>query len=139
MKAGGRDIPEAYGQVIESFFWACKANKNNIIDDVDRDAILQSVKDPTCKAWKLKLSGRKTLDPTSIIQEESIGLQTAWEIVSLKPDDMFEMLEEEMAMKTPAEEKHIKDTIKNLCKSQALAHRHVANSADYLATLTGRT
>ena len=46
------------------------------------------------------------------------------------------MLEEELATKTPEQEQHIKDTIKNLCKSQALAHTHAANSADYLAQLT---
>ena len=84
----------------------------------------------------MKLTGRKTLDPTSIIQEEPIGPQTASEMVSMKPEEVFQMLEEELAMKTPAEEQHIKDTIKNLCKSQALAHRHAANSADYLAQLT---
>ena len=136
LKAGGKDMCEAYGQIIESFYWACKANKNNIIDDADRDAILQSIKDPTCKAWKMKLSGRKALDPTAIIREEPIGPQTASEMVSMKPEEMFEQLEEEIAMKTPAEVRHIKDTIKNLCKSQAAAPRHAANSADYLATLT---
>ena len=136
LRAGGKDMRESYGQVIESFYWACKANKNNIIDDADRDAILQSIKDPTCKAWKMKLSGRKTLDPTSIVQEDPIGPQTASEIVSMKPDELFEQLKEEVAKKSPAEVQQIKDTIKNLCKSQALAHRHAANSADYLATLT---
>ena len=25
LKTGGRDIQEAYGQVIESFYWACRA------------------------------------------------------------------------------------------------------------------
>ena len=50
LRAGGKDMRELYGQVIESFYWACKANKNNIIDNADRDAILQSIKDPTCKS-----------------------------------------------------------------------------------------
>ena len=136
LKTGGRDIQEAYGQVIESFYWACRANKNTIIEDADRDKILQSIKDPTCRAWKMKLSGKKTLDPTSIIQEEAIGPQTASEMVSMKPEEVFQMLEEELTTKTPEQEQHIKDTIKNLCKSQALAHRHAANSADYLAQLT---
>ena len=61
LKTGGRDIQEAYGQVIESFYWACRANKNTIIEDVDRDEILRSIKDPTCRAWKMKLSGRKNI------------------------------------------------------------------------------
>ena len=136
LKTGGRDIQEAYGQVIESFYWACRANKNTIIEDVDKDEILRSIKDPTCKAWKMKLTGRKMLDPTSVIEQGPIGPQTASEMVYMKPEEMFQMLEEELATKTPAEQQHIKDTIKNLCKSQALAHRHAANSADYLAQLT---
>ena len=48
LKTGSRDIEEAYGQVVESFYWACRANKNTIIEDADRDEILRSVKDPTC-------------------------------------------------------------------------------------------
>ena len=70
-----------------------------------------------------------------MVQEMEIGPQTASEVVSMKPDKMFQMLEEEIAAKTPAQEKYIKDMIKNLCKSQALAHRQAANSADYLAEL----
>ena len=136
LKTGGRDIEEAYRQAVESFYWACRAKKNTIIEDADRDEILWSVKDPTCRAWKMKLLGRKTLDPTSIIQEEPIGPQTASEMVSMKPEEMFQMLEEELVTKTPEEVQHIKNTIKNLCKSQVLAHRHAANLADYLAQLT---
>ena len=136
LKSGGKNIDEAYRQVVESFYWACRANKNTIIEDADRDEILSAIKDPTCRAWKMKLSGRKMLDPTSIIQEETIGPQMASEIVSMNLEEMFQMLEEELEMKTPEEVQHIKNTIKNLCKFQALAHRHAANSADYLAQLT---
>ena len=32
LKAGGKeDMREVYGQIIESFYWACRANKNNIV------------------------------------------------------------------------------------------------------------
>ena len=136
LKAGGKDMHEVYGQIIGSFYWACRVNKNNIIEDADRDQVLQSIKDPNCKAWKMKLNGRKTVDPTSIIDEAPIGPQTASEMISMKPEEMFEMLEEDLVRKTPEQVQHIKNTIKNLCKSQALAHRHVANLADYLAELT---
>ena len=126
---------EAYRQIIESFYWACRANKNNIVEDADRDQVLQSIKDPKCKAWKMKLNGRKTVDPISIIDEAPISLQTASDIVSMKPEEMFEMLEEDLARKMPEQIQHVKNTIKNLCKSQALVHRHAANSVDYLAKL----
>ena len=48
LKSGGKDSKEAYGQVVQSFYWACRANKNTIIEDVDRDEILRVTKDPTC-------------------------------------------------------------------------------------------
>ena len=54
----------------------------------------------------------------------------------MKLEEMFQMLEEELETKTPEEVQQIKNTIKNLCKLQALAHRHAAYSADYLAQLT---
>ena len=71
LKSGAKNIEEAYRQVVESFYWACRANKNTIIKDADWDEILSAIKDPTCRAWKMKLLGRKMLDPTSIIQEEA--------------------------------------------------------------------
>ena len=113
----------------------CRANKNNIIEDGDRDQVLQSIKDPSCKAWKMKLNRRKMVDPTSILDKAPIGPKTASKLVSMKPEEMFEMLEEEIARKTPEQVQHIKNTIKNLCKSQVLAHRHASNLADYLAEL----
>ena len=97
---------------------------------------MQSVKDPKCKAWEMKLNETKTVDPASIIDKAPIGLQMASEMVSLKPEEMFKMLEEDLTRKTPEQVEHVKTAIKNLCKSQALAHRHAANSADYLAELT---
>ena len=50
LKSGGKDIKKAYGQVVESFYWACRANKNTIIEDADKDEILRAIKDPTCRA-----------------------------------------------------------------------------------------
>ena len=135
LKAGGKDMCEAYRQIIESFYWACRANKNNIVKDAEGDQVLQLVKDPKCKAWKMKLNRRKTVDPTSIINEPPISPQKASDIVSMKPEEMFEMMQEDLANKTPEQIQQIKDMIKNLCKSQALVHRHAVNSADYLTSL----
>ena len=59
LKAGGTDMRAEYGKVIESFYWACKANKQMICNDAVADDVLASVKDPLCKAWKLKLNGKK--------------------------------------------------------------------------------
>ena len=52
LKTGGKNMRESYGEIIESFYWACKANKNTIIDGADRDEILQSVHDINVKLGK---------------------------------------------------------------------------------------
>ena len=63
LKAGGIDMRAEYGKVIESFYWACKANKQMICNDAKPDEVLASIKDPLCKAWKLKLTGKESMGP----------------------------------------------------------------------------
>ena len=63
LKAGGMDMRAEYGKVIESFFWACKANKQTICNEAVLQDVLASVKDPLCKAWKLKLTGKRQCRP----------------------------------------------------------------------------
>ena len=137
LKAGGIDMKIEYGKVIESFYWACKANKQTICNDAKPDEVLASVKDASCKAWKLKLSGKESADPTTLIAEEPVAPQRASDAVSFKnPDEILESLKEELAGKTPLQIKELKITIANICRSQALAHRHAADAADHLVTLT---
>ena len=52
-----------YEKVIESFYWACKANKQMICNDAVADDVLASVKDPLCKAWKLKTKWKRECRP----------------------------------------------------------------------------
>ena len=137
LKAGGIDMKTQYGKVIESFYWACKANKQTICNDAKPDEVLASIKDASCKAWKLKLSGKENADPTTLIPEEPVAPQRASDAVSFKnPDEILEVLKEELAGKTPLQIKELKITIANICRSQALAHRHAADAADHLVTLT---
>ena len=97
----------------------------------------QAIKDPLCKAWKLKLSGKESVDPTTLIPEPPVAPQRASDSVSFKnPDEILEAVKEELAEKTPVQIKELKITIANLCRSQALAHRHAADTADHLVTLT---
>ena len=137
LKAGGIDMKIEYGKVIESFYWACKANKQTICNDAKPDEVLASIKDASCKAWKLKLSGKESADPTTLIPEEPVAPQRASDAVSFKnPDEILEVVKEELAGKTPIQIKELKITIANICRSQALAHRHAADAADHLVTLT---
>ena len=137
LKAGGSDMRIEYGKVIESFYWACKANKQTICNDAKPDDVLASVKDPACKAWKLKLNGKESADPTTLIPEPPVAPQRASDAVSFKnPEEILEAVKEELAGKTPLQIKELKITIANICRSQALAHRHAADAADHLVTLT---
>ena len=137
LKAGGIDMRVEYSKVIESFYWACRANKQTICNDAKPDEVLASVKDPLCKAWKLKLSGKESVDLTTLIPEPPVAPQRASDAVSFKnPDEILEAVKEELAGKTPVQIKELKITIANLCRSQALAHRHAADVADHLVTLT---
>ena len=126
-----------YGKVIESFYWACKANKQMICNDAVADDVLASIKDPLCKVWKLKLNGKESVDPTTLVPEPPVAPQRASDAVSFKnPDKILEAVKEELAEKTPLQIKELKITIANICRSQALAHRHAADAADHLVMLT---
>ena len=123
LKAGGTDMRAEYRKVIESFYWACKANKQTICNDAVPDDFLASVKDPACKAWKLKLNLKESVDPTTLIPESPVAPQRASDAVSFKnPDEILEAVKEELAGKTPLQIKELKITIANICRSQSLAH-----------------
>ena len=80
--------------------------------------------------------GKESVDPTSLVDDLPIGSQMASEIVSIKPQEVMELVEEKLTGKTQKQTNAIKMTIANICRSQALAHTHVADAADHLASLT---
>ena len=123
LRAGGTDMKTEYGKVIESFFWACKANKQIICNGAVPEDVLASIKDPSCKAWKLKLNGKDCVDPTTLVPEPVVAPQRASDAVSFKkPDKILEAVKGELEGKTLLQIKELKITIANICRSQALAH-----------------
>ena len=68
--------------------------------------------------------------------DTEIGPQMASEVIKMKPREVFELVKEELVGKTKEQVNVIKKCIGNVCREQALAHRHVAEAADNLATLT---
>ena len=60
----------------------------------------------------------------------------ASEVINVKPQEIFELVEDELVSKTPEQVNSIKKCIGNICREQALAHRHAAEAADNLASLT---
>ena len=136
IKSGATNISEEYAKVIQSMFWAVKANKQMILNGADPGEVLASVPDTRCKAWRLKLSGKTAIDPTTLVENTEIGPQMASDMVSLKPQEIFELVEDELVGKSKEQVNVIKKCIGNICREQALAHRHAAEAADNLASLT---
>ena len=136
IKSGATNISEEYAKVIQSMFWAVKANKQTILNGADPAEVLASVPDARCKAWKLKLNGKTAIDPTTLVESTEIGPQMASDVVNLKPQEIFEIVEEELVGKSKEQVDVIKKCIGNICREQALAHRHAAEAADNLASLT---
>ena len=135
IKSGATNIAEEYGKVIQSMFWAVKANKQTILNGADPADVLTSVPDARCKAWKLKLSGKTAIDLTTLVESTEIGPQMVSDVVSLKPQEIFELVEDELVGKSKEQVNIIKKCIGNICREQALAHRHAAEAADNLASL----
>ena len=136
IKSGVTNISEEYGKVIQSMFWAVKANKQTILNGADPAEVLASIPDATCKAWRLKLNGKTMVDRVTLMDETEIGPQMASDIMNLKPQEIFELVEEELVGKTKEQVNMIKKCIGNICREQALAHRHAAEVADNMANLT---
>ena len=135
IKTGGTDIRDSYDKVIQSMFWAVKVNKQTILNGVDPDEVLVSIPDPKCKALRLKLNGKTAVDPGTLLDDTDIGPQTASQMLSMKPQEVFELVEEELVGKSREQVNAIKKCIGNICREQALAHRHAAEAADNLAAL----
>ena len=137
LKAGGTDMRAEYRKVIESFFWECKANKQTICNKAVLQDVLASKKDPLCKAWKLKLTRKDSVDPMTLVPEPVVAPQKASDVISFKnPDEILKAVKGELEGKTPVQIEELKIMIANICRSQALAHRHAADAADHLVTLT---
>ena len=76
------------------------------------------------------------IDPTTLVEDTEIGPQTASDVMNLKLQEIFELVEDELVGKTKEQVNIIKKCIGNICREQALAHRHAAEAADSLASLT---
>ena len=76
------------------------------------------------------------MDPRTLLDDMDIGPQTASQMMSMKPQEVFELVEEELVRKTKEQINAIKKCIGSICKEQALAHRHAAEATDNLSALT---
>ena len=136
IKSGATDVTENYSKVIQSMFWAVKANKQTILNEADPDEVLASIPGPKCRAWRMKLNGKMSVDPGTLVDDTEIGPQTASEMMKMKPQEVFELVEEELLGKSKEQINVIKKCIGNVCREQALVHRHAAEAADNLTLLT---
>ena len=75
IKSGATDVRENYSKVIQSMFWAVKANKQTILNGADPDEVLASIPDPKCRAWRMKLNRKTTVDTGTLVDDTEIGPQ----------------------------------------------------------------
>ena len=136
IKSGATDVRENYSKVIQNMFWAVKVNKQMILNGMDPDEVLGSILDPKSRAWQMKLNGKTAVDPGTLVDDTEIGPQTASEMMKMKPQEVFELVKEELVGNNREQINAIKKCIGYVCREQALAHRHVAEAADNLAALT---
>ena len=136
IKSGVTDIRENYDKVIQSMFWAVKVNKQTILNGEDPEEVLASIPDPKCRAWQMKLNRKTVVDPGMLVDDTDIGPQMASQMMSMKPQEVFKLVEEELVGKKKEQINAIKKCIGSICKEQALAHRHAAEAADNLSALT---
>ena len=87
-------------------FWAVKVNKQTILNGADPAEVLASVPDARCKAWQLKLNRKTVVDPTTLVEDTEIGPQMASDVMNLKLQEIFELVEEELVGKTKEQVKH---------------------------------
>ena len=68
------------------------------------------------------MSGKTAIDPTTLVESTDIGPQMASDVVNMKPQEIFELVEEELVGKTPEQVNSIKKCIGNICRSK---HWHI--------------
>ena len=66
----------------------------------------------------MKLNGKTAVDPGTLVDDTEIGPQTASEMMKMKPQEVFELVEEELVGKTKEQVNAIKKCIGNVCREQ---------------------
>ena len=129
----GVNITTNYTKLVCSVYWAAQVVGISSMQDADVEAIMANIKDTNCRAWMLHLRG---------IQEATLqDLLPAWQresfTVSALPlePDIDKMLNEEVAEMTPTKENAIRNTIKQLCHHNKMAHRHTSMASEQLETV----
>ena len=84
----------------------------------------------------MKLNRKMAVDPGMLVDDTEIGWQRVSEMMKMKPQEVFKLVKEELVGKSKEQINAIKKCIGNVCREQALAHRHAAEAADNLASLT---
>ena len=130
----GVNISTNYTKLVRSVYWAGQAVGISSMQDADVEAVMGNIKDPNCRAWMLHLRGISDASPQDLLpasQREAFTVSAP----SLDPE-IEKMLNEEVAEMTPMKENAIRNTIKQLCHHNKMAHRHASMASEQLETLS---
>ena len=67
----------------------------------------------------MKLNRKTAVDPGTLVDDTDIGPQTASQMMSMKPQEVFQLVEEELVGKSKEQINAIKKCIGSICKEQA--------------------
>ena len=130
----GVNIPTNYTKLVRSIYWAGQAVGISSMQDADVEEVMKNIKDPNGRAWMLHLRGITEASPQDLLpawQHESFTVSAP----SLDPE-IDKMLNEKVAEMTPMKENAIRNTIKQLCHHNKMAHRHASMASEQLETLS---
>ena len=117
-KAG--NVPVNYSKLVKSIYWACQAVGISSTKYADVDAVLNNVKDLTCRAWMLHLRGIKEATPFDLLpaaRKESFITKG----VPLEAD-IEKLLKEEVQEMMGVQENTMRNLLKELCYHNKMAH-----------------
>ena len=69
----------------------------------------------------MKLNGKTAIDPTTLVEDTEIGPQMATDVMNLKPQDIFELVEDELVSKTKEQVNIIKKYLKCMQRASVSA------------------
>ena len=66
------------------------------------------------------MNGKMAVDPGKLINDTEIGPQTSSKMIKMKPQEVFELVEEELVGKSKEQINAIRKCIGNVCREQAM-------------------
>ena len=131
----GTNIAETYKTMIVHIVEACKDMNYDIPMDIEAEDIFPTIKDPTCKAWQLKMQGVETAGEgeLNVSKTDNSGMCVAKKKFGIK--DIMEYVEEVSSGWSELKKKSFILAMKKVMGNMTVAHRMVAEASQEMINL----